>query len=119
MLVMNRVRGDTRVYFEELSEVGEGEGTKQYEWERSYVGARVNRGTGAASERIALKWDPKSRGGVANYVFVDDDRVYSLSRSVGVKWRSYGRREVASVETWSWRWRRVALRTVRCMMYSI
>lgn len=86
MLAMNRVRGDTRVYFEELSEVGEGEGTKQYEWERSYVGARVNRGTGAASERIALKWDAKSHGGVASYVFIDDDRVYSLSRSVGAEW---------------------------------
>lgn len=54
------------------------------EWKRSYTASRVNRlKREAHSERIALCWDPESRGGIARYFPLSDDHVFSLTRCVG------------------------------------
>ena len=37
----------------------------------------------AARERIALEWDSNGKGGVAKYVVLDEEQVYSLRGHVG------------------------------------
>ena len=60
------------------------------EWRRSYTASRVNRlKREAHSERIALCWDPKSRGGIVRYFPLSDDHVFSLTRCVGKNLMSF------------------------------
>ena len=63
------------------SEEEEGE---KLEWKRSFTSLHVNPlRKEAARERIALEWDCSGKGGVAKYVVLDEEQVYSLRGHVG------------------------------------
>lgn len=55
------------------------------EWQRSYDSSQIRPIRGEASkEIIALDWDPESQGGIARYIPLMNDYVYSLMGHVGV-----------------------------------
>ena len=61
----------------------EEEGEK-LEWKRSFTSLHVNPlRKEATRERIALEWDRNGNGGMAKYVMLDEEQVYSLRGHVG------------------------------------
>lgn len=55
------------------------------EWQRSYDSSQIRPIRGEASkEIIVLDWDPESQGGIARYIPLMNDYVYSLMGHVGV-----------------------------------